>query len=111
MMSFRAARLARHVVRPCHWTSHDGVNQCVQVANGRMYSSAGASKKSSNVPFYLMGLGFAGLGAYIYLDKTTAQTKSPLDPENFVDFKLKNVEKYNHNTSKLVCFHSDHVRE
>jgi hypothetical protein len=104
MMSFRAVPRLGHVVRHCYWTSHDSINQCVQVANGRMYSSASASKKSSNLPFYLMGVGFAGLGAYIYLDKRTAQTKSPLDPENFVDFKLKNVEKYNHNTSKLVCF-------
>jgi len=41
-------------------------------------------------------------GAYMYLDKTTVQTKSPLDPQNFVDFKLKRVEQYNHNTSKFT---------
>ena len=27
------------------------------------------------------------------------QEKSPLDPDNFVDFKLKKVVPYNHNTA------------
>ena len=30
------------------------------------------------------------------------QEKSPLDPDNFVDFKLKRVEPYNHNTAMYV---------
>lgn len=34
--------------------------------------------------------------------KSEAQAKSPLDPENFVDFKLKKVLPYNHNTSRFV---------
>ena len=28
------------------------------------------------------------------------QDKSPLDPDNFKDFKLKKVVPYNHNTAK-----------
>ena len=30
------------------------------------------------------------------------QEKSPLDPDNFIDFKLKKVIPYNHNTSTFV---------
>jgi cytochrome-b5 reductase len=70
----------------------------------------GGVKKSSNLPFYLLGAGFASLGAYMYLDKTMAQTKSPLDPQNFVDFKLKRVEPYNHNTSKSVSHHLPYLQ-
>ncbi|KII93272.1 hypothetical protein PLICRDRAFT_171052 [Plicaturopsis crispa FD-325 SS-3] len=67
-----------------------------------------APKKSSNAPLYLIGGGFAGVGAYLYLDKNgilatkKVQEKSPLDPKEFLDFKLKAVEKYNHNTSKFI---------
>lgn len=32
------------------------------------------------------------------------QLKSPLDPDKFVDFKLKKVEPYNHNTSRYALF-------
>lgn len=51
------------------------------------------------------------MGGYWYLEsnsKTLAvkQEKSPLDPENFIDFKLKKVEHYNHNTSKCVLLPS-----
>lgn len=49
----------------------------------------------------------AGLGAYAYLNQQTSAVKtvklkdtSPLDPANFVDFELKRVESYNHNTAK-----------
>lgn len=55
--------------------------------------------------------GVVGLAAYVYLDRTgpkeeekvvpkKVQEKSPLDPENFVDFTLKRVDSYNHNTAK-----------
>jgi cytochrome-b5 reductase len=54
-----------------------------------------------------------GLGTYVYIDRSgkkedvkakarKIQEKSPLDPNNFVDFKLKRVDPYNHNTSKCV---------
>jgi hypothetical protein len=51
-----------------------------------------------------------GLGTYVYMEyssksaaqNTVTQDKSPLDPANFLDFKLKAVEPYNHNTSKSV---------
>jgi cytochrome-b5 reductase len=63
---------------------------------------------------YLGGAGVVGLGAYVYMEYASkltgqkkVQEKSPLDPENFVDFKLKKVERYNHNTSK---FASDYYR-
>jgi hypothetical protein len=46
--------------------------------------------------------------AFIYFEhrsdafapKKPVQEKSPLDPQNFVDFKLKAIEPYNHNTAK-----------
>lgn len=53
-----------------------------------------------------MGAGVAGLGTYFYLNSTgksvITQEKSPLDPENFKDFKLKKIVPYNHNTSEYV---------
>jgi cytochrome-b5 reductase len=56
---------------------------------------------------YLGGAGVVGLATSVYLNYTNpiskiTQTKSPLDPDNFVDFKLKRVEPYNHNTSKFI---------
>ncbi|KAG6884781.1 hypothetical protein C0993_008342 [Termitomyces sp. T159_Od127] len=72
----------------------------------RYASTAPAAKKSSNVPLILLGCGVAGLAAYVYLDRAEkyqpAQEKSPFDPQNFVDFKLKKVIPYNHNTSTFV---------
>lgn len=56
---------------------------------------------------YLICAGTAGLGVYAYLNRTTPTVKavklketSPLDPAKFVDFELKRVERYNHNTAK-----------
>ncbi|KAK2464747.1 hypothetical protein APHAL10511_003165 [Amanita phalloides] len=79
------------------------------VLNTRRYaSSASTPNKSSNLPFFLLAAGAAGLGGYWYLDyqskhsSETKQEKSPFDPENFVDFKLKRVIPYSHNTSKFV---------
>lgn len=56
--------------------------------------------------------GVVGLAAYVYLDRSgkeqvkakarKVQEKSPLDPDNFVDFKLKRVEPYNYNTATYV---------
>ena len=47
------------------------------------------------------------MGAYAYLNNVTPTVQavklretSPLDPANFVDFELKRVEHYNHNTAK-----------
>ncbi|OJT05645.1 NADH-cytochrome b5 reductase 2 [Trametes pubescens] len=80
------------------------------LANARRYSTEpSAAKKSSNLPFYLLGGGVAGLAGYLYLDRANAapvkpkiSDKSPLDPQNFVDFKLKKVEPYNYNTAKFI---------
>jgi len=74
-------------------------------------------KSSSNLPFFLGGAGIVGLATYVYLGgsavpfSTTSATtpaakpkpeKSALDPERFLDLKLKAVEPYNHNTSRFI---------
>ncbi|TFK17691.1 cytochrome-b5 reductase [Coprinopsis marcescibilis] len=89
-MSFIRVSAARSVISGC-----------------RRYSTAPeAAKKSSNLPFYLLGVGVAGAAGYAYIEfsqrNAPKQEKSPLDPENFVNFKLKKVIPYNHNTSKFV---------
>ncbi|CDO68486.1 hypothetical protein BN946_scf184499.g11 [Trametes cinnabarina] len=82
-------------------------------ANARRYSTAPpTAQKSSNLPYYLLGAGITGLAGYIYLDRSSKadpapakpkiSDKSALDPQNFVDFKLKKVEPYNHNTAKFI---------
>ncbi|KAF7783981.1 hypothetical protein Agabi119p4_146 [Agaricus bisporus var. burnettii] len=76
-------------------------------ALGRRFASTAPEKKPSNLPLYLIGAGTIGAGAYYYLEKSSApakpkQVKSPLDPENWKDFKLKKIIPYNHNTSKFV---------
>ncbi|KAI0688573.1 cytochrome-b5 reductase [Cerioporus squamosus] len=81
-------------------------------ANARRYSTAPAGKSSSNLPFILLGAGTAGLAGYIYLNRSEGaqaaaakpkiSDKSALDPQNFLDFKLKKVEPYNHNTAKFI---------
>ncbi|KAK7464483.1 hypothetical protein VKT23_006653 [Stygiomarasmius scandens] len=71
----------------------------------RSYATASAPKKQSNLPLYLIGAGTVGLGGYYYMslqDTKPKQEKSPLDPENFKDFKLKKIKPYNHNTSEFI---------
>ena len=79
------------------------------LASVRRYSTAPTQAKDSNLGFYLIGAGTVGLGAYAYLNSLTPAVQavklketSPLDPSNFVDFELKKVEHYNHNTAKRV---------
>ncbi|KAH9854521.1 cytochrome-b5 reductase [Lenzites betulinus] len=83
------------------------------VAGARRYSTTpSAGSKSSNLPFYLLGAGVAGLAGYVYLDRSGSvaaapakpkiSDKSALDPQNFVDFKLKKIEPYNYNTARFV---------
>ncbi|KAF8481579.1 cytochrome-b5 reductase [Russula ochroleuca] len=99
-MSF--LRFATRTLRPvpvCHFSTSTG---------GTPKSS------SSNLPFYLGGAGVTGLGAYLFLGGSPApfstttskpkqkQEKSALDPERFLDLKLKSIEPYNHNTSRFV---------
>lgn len=85
----------------------------VQGQYTRRYATAPPAASKSNWPLYLSGAGVVGLGAYVYLQRTGTlgaakaaaapkQEKSPLDPNNFVDLKLKKVEPYNSNTSKYV---------
>ncbi|KAM5538423.1 hypothetical protein V8D89_008025 [Ganoderma adspersum] len=80
------------------------------LANARRYSTAPPPpppSKSSKLPLWLAGTGLA-LGTYLYSTTTAAPVKpkisdkSPLDPQNFVDFKLKKVEEYNYNTAKYI---------
>ena len=79
----------------------------------RHFSTTGGPTKpsSSNLPFYLGGVGLTGLAAYLYLGGSPApfttkakpkQEKSALDPERFLDLKLKSIEPYNHNTSRFT---------
>ncbi|KAJ8084823.1 hypothetical protein AAF712_011652 [Marasmius tenuissimus] len=70
----------------------------------RRYSTAPEVAKKSNLPYYLIGAGTLGIGGYWYLDSGSKpkQEKSPLDPENWIDFKLKKVVPYNHNTSEFI---------
>ncbi|KAG6838481.1 hypothetical protein H0H93_006781, partial [Arthromyces matolae] len=71
----------------------------------RRYASTtpAAPKKASNTPLYFIGAGIVGLAGYLYIEKAgnrqPIQEKSPFDPQNFVDFKLKKIVPYNHNTS------------
>ncbi|GBE77136.1 NADH-cytochrome b5 reductase 2 [Sparassis crispa] len=79
------------------------------LSSTRRYSTApsGASK-SSNLPLYLGGAGIAGLAGYLYLQSGSkaaaatpaqTQTKTPLDPERYIDLELKAIRPYNHNTA------------
>ncbi|KAK0481484.1 cytochrome-b5 reductase [Armillaria novae-zelandiae] len=78
----------------------------VRFLTRRAYSTGAPAEKSSNSPYYFLGAGVVGLGTYFYLNQSQAtmstQEKSPLDPNNFVDFKLKKIIPYNHNTSTFV---------
>jgi hypothetical protein len=78
-------------------------------AGARRYSTAPAAapKSGSNLPLILLGVGAVSAGGYWYLDTQSPppkpkQEKSPLDPQNFKDFKLKKVIPYNHNTDHYV---------
>ncbi|KAI6102678.1 hypothetical protein EDD16DRAFT_338937 [Pisolithus croceorrhizus] len=77
-------------------------------ATTRLYSTE-TGTKSSNLPLYLVGAGLAAAGAYGYTTFGKVESEKPkkvltsaLDPQKFVDVKLKRVEPYNHNTSVFV---------
>lgn len=106
-MSFiRAATLARAAVRSLAIHYFPALIQTLQ---GRLYSTEAPAAKKSGAARYLVpasGL-LAGWALYEYCFKGEAEQvkpnkvlTSPLDPQNFVDIKLKRVEPYNHNTSK-----------
>jgi cytochrome-b5 reductase len=76
-------------------------------------TGAPTKSSSSNLPFYLGGAGVTGLAAYFYLGGSPApfsstskpkqkQEISALDPDNFLNLKLKSVEPHNHNTSRFT---------
>ena len=73
------------------------------------------SSSSSSLPLFFGGAGIVGLATYLYLGGSAASfstaspaaqkpkpTKSALDPERFLDLKLKAIEPYNHNTSRFI---------
>ncbi|KAI0746196.1 hypothetical protein C8Q76DRAFT_809025 [Earliella scabrosa] len=81
----------------------DGIGVCTG------YVSSSAAPKSILSLRFLLSFGAAGLAGYIYLAaaapvKPKISDKGALDPQNFVDFKLKTLEPYNHNTAKYVHF-------
>ena len=101
-MSFlRFATRSLRPVRVCYLSTSTG-------------GSPKSSSSSSNLPLYLGGAGLTGLGAYFYFGGSPApfstspskpkqkQETSALDPERFLDLKLKAIEPYNHNTSRFV---------
>ncbi|KAG7099905.1 hypothetical protein E1B28_001704 [Marasmius oreades] len=92
-MSFLATASTRSLFR----------SQLLQTAR-RPYATAPEAAKKSNLPFYLLGAGTVGVGTYVYLESSAKpkQEKSPLNPEKFIDFKLKKVIPYNHNTSEFI---------
>lgn len=82
----------------------------------RRYSTQTAAESKSRFPLYLTGATAAGAGGYYYyfhvlnsgadvpVVTRRQQEKSPLDPEQFLDFRLKKVIPYNHNSSTYVHF-------
>ncbi|TEB38577.1 cytochrome-b5 reductase [Coprinellus micaceus] len=75
---------------------------------GRRYASTSpAAPRKSGYAGYFLAVGTAGAAGYAYLEmrerySPKPQEKSPLDPENWKDFKLKKINHYNHNTSEFV---------
>lgn len=112
-MSFiRAATLARSAV--CFLLPVLSHVPTQSVSQARLYTTEAPVAKKSGVSKYLVPAAGGVLGAswllyeyYLKGDVLTAEQAkpnkvltSPLDPQNFVDIKLKRVEPYNHNTSK-----------
>ena len=87
----------------------DMVND-LQTTFTRRFATAPEPSKSPNWGIYLSGAGALGLGAYAYLSYGSnasaaakpVQEKSPLDPNSFINFKLKKVVPYNDNTSTFI---------
>ena len=87
----------------------DTVN-VIQTTFTRRFATAPEPSKSPNWGIYLSGAGALGLGTYAYLSYGSnasaaakpVQEKSPLDPNSFINFKLKKVVPYNDNTSTFI---------
>jgi cytochrome-b5 reductase len=83
----------------------------IRASQARFFSTEAPAAKKSAASRYLLPVGGA-LGGYLFYEyyykglgeaeqvKPKKVLTSPLDPQNFVDVKLKRVEPYNHNTSK-----------
>ena len=86
----------------------------------RFSTEAPKPKGNSNLPIYALVASATGFAAYYALGGAYSndvpkafkklQEKSPLDPKEFKDFKLKKVIPYNDNTATYVtmCLH-DHL--
>lgn len=68
----------------------------------RKFSTSPPKKSTSNLPFLFLGIGTVSAAAYLYINLRPKQEKSPFDPQNFIDFKLKKIIPYNHNTASFV---------
>jgi cytochrome-b5 reductase len=87
----------------------------LEQANPSRRFATAPPKKDSNLPYYLLGGGVAGLSLYLYLDwddrkavfekvdekaQKGKELESALNSKEFIDFKLKRSEPYNWNTTK-----------
>jgi hypothetical protein len=87
------------------------LNETTKINTSRRYSTENVkSSRVSRTIFECCLATAVGVGSYYYYNLKTRSPapkvvllKSALDPSNFVDFELKKVEPYNHNTSKYVC--------
>ncbi|KAF9486386.1 cytochrome-b5 reductase [Pholiota conissans] len=75
--------------------------------SARAYASSTPGAAKSKLPLILLTVGAASAAGYVYLERTAPapkpkQEKSPLDPQNFIDFKLKKIVPYNHNSASYV---------
>ncbi|KAF8311811.1 uncharacterized protein EI90DRAFT_3095318, partial [Cantharellus anzutake] len=79
-------------------------------ATSRQLSTQNQGKPLGNAPLYLSLAGLAGLSYYVYGEskqkspsqKDTPQLVGALSKDEFVDFSLKRIEPYNHNTAKFT---------
>jgi cytochrome-b5 reductase len=91
--------MSQFLIRSLSLTTFQASQAC------RRYSTAPAApKKAGSTAPWFLGLGLVGAGTYAYLERASPlaskQEKSPLDPEQWKDFKLKKIRPYNHNTSE-----------
>jgi len=71
----------------------------------RALSTTPPNTAPSRLPLVFLTIGTASAAAYLYVAHAPAmprQEKSPFDPQNFVDFKLKKILPYNHNTARSL---------
>lgn len=123
-----AQKLSSSLCPPCHfdwpvsclahWQVHPSSSELkhhliiTQTRNARNFAAAPTpsderAKGSARIGAYVSMATLVGIGTYFYINTSAAgvkplkiQEKSPLDPKEWINFPLKRVEPYNHNTSK-----------